>query len=118
MAETFDQAPAPESTDLPPDFLPPFPDRDQLFATSTQTPAERSTQPNAQSAVQLKGFANRGELRALVMIDGRIKAMRVGEACQQIEIVAIEPPRVTLREADRIWSETLLPPQNRYSRQN
>ena len=91
-------------------FKPPFPARQELFLSPEQheqvAPQDTTTK---NSSVQVKGFANADAMHALLVIDGRLTAMRVGESRGGIELLSVKPPRVMLRQDGQSWTETLSP---------
>ncbi len=91
------------------EFEPPYPQRLELFQPPrTDEPAAAQAQPR-ETEVQLKGFAQAGELKALLRIDGQLTALRVGQVVGSLELVSISPPQVTLRRDGRSWVESLRP---------
>ncbi len=88
-------------------FKPPFAGREELFLPPTNAPAETAP-PRSRSGVVLKGFVNVDGLRALVLVDGQLRSLAAGESRDGLEVVALEPPSVTLRREGRQWSDSLL----------
>ena len=91
-------------------FKPPFPDRQELFLPPDQREqVSAPAAPKKNSSIQVKGFANADGMHALLVIDGRLTAMRVGESRGGIEVLSVKPPRVILRQDGQSWTESLSP---------
>jgi hypothetical protein len=103
---------APETAVETAEFQPPYPQRQELFKPPRgDEPAAAQAQPR-ETVIQLKGFAQAGELKAILRIDGHLTALRVGQAVGTLELVSITPPQVTLRQDGRSWVESLKPPKS------
>ncbi len=57
--------------------------------------------------VRLIGFVDVGTLKALLAFDGKIRGLEVGEVHRNVEVVSIEPPRVTLQRGRERWITAL-----------
>lgn len=90
-----------------PAFQPPFPDRQELFLPPKGRPSTAAVRPSSNSEVLLKGFANPGDLHALLTIDGIVTPLRAGQSRGGIRVLDISPPEVTLRRGNRQWTERL-----------
>ncbi|MCG8584612.1 MAG: hypothetical protein MI757_07870 [Pirellulales bacterium] len=95
-------------------FEPPFKGRFELFepekkiakAPGTST-AKRTARPVSDSAstepeIELVGFGAVHAPHAILMIDGRLEALRVGEQFQNVRVLEISPPSVQLRVAGKV----------------
>ena len=90
-------------------YQPPYPERSQLFQSPKvrrSSLAQRGTRRNAQR-VQLKGFVNLDGIRAILVVNGETNSMAAGDVSEGIEVISIEPPRVTLQRSRVRWTETL-----------
>ena len=110
-------------TDALAQFDPPFPERTVLFepdkkmrseAGNTARRATGNTTVDNQSVpeIELVGFGTVDAEHALLMIDGRMEALRVGEQHRNVRVLRIEPPRVKLSVAGRVREKTLLSNQD------
>ena len=90
-------------------FEPPFPDRQELFLPPGPQEPVKPQAVRKDSSIQVKGFANADGMHALLMIDGRLTAMRVGESRGGVEVLSVKPPRVMLRQDGQSWTESLSP---------
>ena len=88
-------------------FKPPFPDRQELFLPPEQQETVKPQAARKDSSVKVKGFANADGMHALLVIDGRLTAMRVGESRGGVEVLSVKPPRVVLRQDGQSWTESL-----------
>lgn len=57
--------------------------------------------------VRLIGFVNVDKLKALLAFDGKMRAMEVGESYHDVEVVAIDPPKITLQRGNERWITAL-----------
>ena len=96
--------------DSPPKtYKPPYPDRNQLFQSPRvrrSSLAGRGTRDGAQR-VQLRGFVNLDGIRAILIVNGETNSMAAGDVSDGIEVISINPPRVTLQRSRVRWTETL-----------
>jgi hypothetical protein len=93
-------------------FAPPYPDRKNPFsrpgtAGSTASPLRDAT---AAGDIQLRGFANVGGPRVLLVLRGKAVSLRVGDEHAGVKVLAISPPEVTLQVGERTWTKSLLHP--------
>lgn len=57
--------------------------------------------------VRLIGFVDVGRLKALLAFNGKLRGMEVGEVYNNVEVLAIDPPRVTLQRGKQRWITAL-----------
>ena len=101
-------APAGETTALEQvlaDFKPPFPDRTQLFQPPRNPTG--AAKPEAASPVALRGFVNVNGLKALLSVNGQTSPVQVGEQLAGVDVIAIDPPSITLQRGRIRWTEQL-----------
>ena len=55
----------------------------------------------------LKGFVNVAAVRALLAVDGIVVPLQAGQSRGALQVLSVDPPRVTLQRGDRRWTETL-----------
>ena len=90
--------------DEPVAFEPPFPDRTDLFAQPNANKVAavvRERREQSGPDLQLKGFVNVGEPRAMLRIDGELWIARAGESRAGVEVVTITPPQVTIKRDEK-----------------
>ena len=87
-------------------FEPPFPDREDLFNPSTKI-AAAPERPETAGDVKLRGFVNVDGVKALLVINGQITPTVAGQQYAGIDVIAIEPPQVTLQRGRVRWTEKL-----------
>src|SRR5690606_26705442 len=75
--------------------------------TLDQATAPQPQQRGDDTAIRLVGFVDRGELKALLSIDGQLQTLAVGDVYNNVSVVAIQPPAVTLKHGKREWETTL-----------
>lgn len=93
---------------LPPDFRPPFAQRQELFVPPDRSVAVKTARQVGDTQLVLKGFAEFEGRRVLLEINENVVCLREGQQQHGITVVAIHPPQVTLRHQGREWTETLL----------
>lgn len=64
---------------------------------------------NSTSEVLLRGFVNVDRPKALLVVDGRLQALAVGERRGELEVIQIDRPLVTLQRGRVRWTESLYP---------
>ena len=104
-----------EKTDPSVDIELPYPEREDLFLPPKLVDSRRAATSPDDLTLQLKGFANSDQTRALLMINGRLTPLKAGDAHGEIEVLSIVPPQVTLRRGGRTWIESLAPLSHRPS---
>lgn len=88
-------------------FAYPFPDREDLFLPPATKPPANENRPERDEDVALMGFADVGEARVVLRIDGIVTSLRVGESRGDVGVQAIDPPKVDLLRGERQWTESL-----------
>ena len=80
-------------------FQYPFPERQNPFLRPLQAVPVSTATIQPSEPVELKGFLRVDELKALLVWEGQVEAMKVGEYRRELKVLAIEPPlaRVELR---------------------
>lgn len=58
-------------------------------------------------AVRLVGFVDTGKMKALLAFDGALQTLSEGDVYNNVSIVAVTPPTVTLKHGQRQWEATL-----------
>ena len=115
--------PVEDLTEALAEFVPPYPEQVVLFEPDKKKPTKAGARMKATSSqdasssqsepeVELMGFGSVDAKFALLMIDGQVEALRVGEGHGNVRVLKIEPPRVQLRVAGRASERTLLPEQD------
>lgn len=89
-------------------FAPPFMERVELFLPPSRKHVAHNL-PNDVGQVLLRGFVNVDQEKALLVIDGRLKALAVGEEVGDLKVILIERPVVTLQRGRVRWTESLYP---------
>lgn len=88
--------------DAAPQYVPPFPDRIELFvAPRRQRAAQQRDESN--ESVELLGFVNVDQPRAVLSIDGQVAPVARGDMKYGIEVISIEPPKVVLQRGRQRW---------------
>ena len=87
-------------------FQPPFPHREDLFNPPAKL-AAAPERPESVGDVKLRGFVNVDGVRALLVINGQITPTVAGQQYAGIDVIAIEPPQVTLQRGRIRWTERL-----------
>ena len=102
---------APASTEQEPDNTAleyPSPDREEIFLPPVKQPLAGNRPPNSGEDVMLMGFADIGEARVILRIDGIITSLRAGESHGDVRVLNIDPPKVALQRAGRQWTKSLV----------
>ena len=104
--ESVSQQPSPATAE----FEPPFGPRSNLFVPKARARSvDRRRPPKEGSDLQLKGFANVHQPRAVLVLDGRVVTLAVGQSVDGLKVIAIDPPRVELQKGARRWFESIGP---------
>ena len=93
----------------PKKFEAPYPERSQLFQSpnARRSSAAQRNAPSNAPQVQLKGFVNLDGIRAILVFNGETNTLAAGDESAGVEVISIEPPRVTLQRGRVRWTETL-----------
>ena len=89
------------------DFQVPFPQRDNPFAVSTDSPDRFSETALSTVDVQVKGFAKIGQQQAILRVKGETRFVIVGDRIGGLEVLAIVPPRVRLKSGNLVWDANM-----------
>lgn len=104
QAESEQPAPAPEAQAK---FDPPYKNRVDMFQPPNRKHAVKNS--NSTSEVLLRGFVNVDQPKALLVVDGKLRAMAAGEHFNGLELIQIDRPLVTLQRGRVRWTESLYP---------
>lgn len=88
-------------------FDPPYQDRVEIFLPPSRKHSVAKSTSN--SEVQLRGFVRVDRPKALLVVDGKLRALAAGEQFGGIEVIQIEQPLVTLQRGRVRWTEALYP---------
>jgi len=95
------QSPAPRP------FVPPFPDRTDLFQPPKRTQGTQHRSETSEGLVELKGFVNVDEPRVVLSIDGAIAPLPEGGEKYGVQVISIKPPTVVLQRGRNRWTASL-----------
>jgi len=89
------------------EFVPPFPDRLELFEPPKR--AEGTVRRNDEhgETVELKGFIHVDQPRVVLSIDGVVSPIAAGGEKFGVHVIAITPPSVVLQRGRDRWTATL-----------
>ena len=92
-------------------FEPPFPESQSLFEPEKKTDRGNAARSHAQSLaddesetipeIELVGFGSVDARHALLLIDGRLEALQVGERFRNVRVLSISPTSVRIDVAGR-----------------
>ena len=85
----------------------PYPDREDIFLPPAQKPVNAAVDRRDDHGVALVGFADVDRQQVLLRVDGIVAPLAVGDSRGELQVVAIDPPEVTLKRGDRRWTERL-----------
>jgi hypothetical protein len=88
-------------------FTPPFPDRTELFEPPKRAASSVRRDDEHGESVELKGFINVDEPRAVLSIDGVISPVAEGGERYGVQVISIQPPSVVLQRGRSRWTATL-----------
>jgi hypothetical protein len=89
-------------------WKPPNPDREEIFEKpDPKKMIERHKTSVAAPVIELRGFVKVGQLRAVLVINGEPTSVAAGDRRGDLEIIAVKPPKVTLRRGRFQWTEAL-----------
>lgn len=90
------------------DYQPPYPDRIDPFSFPATAPVRDDTATITSVAqVEILGFANVDDPRVLLRTKDLTRSMKVGDAIEGVEVVAIEPPTVELKMGTLVWTASM-----------
>ncbi|MEX0643432.1 MAG: hypothetical protein WD468_12060 [Pirellulales bacterium] len=88
-------------------FSPPFPDRMELFEPPKRASGSVRRDDEHGESVELKGFVNVDQPRAVLSIDGVISPVAEGGEKYGVQVISIQPPSVVLQRGRSRWTATL-----------
>ncbi|MGI8982630.1 MAG: hypothetical protein ACR2FY_25640 [Pirellulaceae bacterium] len=86
--------------EIPEEFLPP---KEEMKPAEYPAPVRQAERPK----VRLLGFSDVDGFKALVELKGNVMAVEAGDVIEGVEVVSIEPPKVTFQFASSNWSTRL-----------
>lgn len=90
------------------EYVPPFPDREDLFAPPQRTHVAKHTGGDDQeNLVELKGFVNVKEPKVILAIDGVFTPLSAGHEKYGVQVISINQPSVVLQRGRSRWTATL-----------
>lgn len=101
-----DEPPAPDASSIA-QYQPPFPDRIDLFVAPKRQGGAHSPAGESLEAVELLGFVNVDQPRAVLSINGTIAPIAAGAAQYGVEVISVQPPMVVLQRGRQRWQATL-----------
>jgi hypothetical protein len=90
-----------------PSFTPPFPARLELFEPPKRAQSAVRREEESGGSVELKGFINVDEPRAILSIDGVIAPIPAGGEKYGVQVMSIDPPSVVLQRGRTRWTAKL-----------
>lgn len=94
-----------ESQQVAAEYVPPYPDRVDLFLAPKREGMNKIQDDSG--AVELLGFVNVDQHRAVLMINGTVYPIAEGDSRFGIEVISIQPPGVVLQRGRQRWQATL-----------
>lgn len=86
----------------------PYPNRNNPFQPPMNAPRVRTGNERDQnSSVTLVGFANVGEPKVVLAIDGVVSPMSNGEEIAGVQVISIAPPNAVLQRGRNRWTASL-----------
>ena len=82
----------------------PNPDRSEIFLPPAGKAASVTIDSRNDNGVTLVGFVNVDRQQVLLEIDGTIVPLTAGDSRGELQVLAIDPPKVTLKQGDREWT--------------
>ncbi len=89
-------------------YTPPYPERLNPFQPPMNAPRVRTdNKQDSNSSVTLVGFANVGEPKVVLTIDGVVSPMSNGEEIAGVQVISIAPPNAVLQRGRNRWTASL-----------
>jgi hypothetical protein len=88
------------------EFVPPFPAR-ELFEPPKRAQGTARRDDEHGETVELKGFINVDQPKAILSIDGVISPVPEGGEKYGVQVISIQPPSVVLQRDRNRWTATL-----------
>lgn len=92
--------------DVAVEYVPPFPDRVDLFVPPKRA-AGATAEADRHNSVELMGFVRVDHQRVVLSIDGNVASIPVGETQFGVHVLSINPPKVELQRGRQRWHATL-----------
>jgi hypothetical protein len=89
------------------EFTPPFPERMELFEPPKRAQTTVRRDDESGNTVELKGFINVGNPKAVLSIDGVITPIAAGDERYGVQVISIDGPVVVLQRGRSRWTATL-----------
>jgi hypothetical protein len=89
------------------EFVPPFPDRLELFEPPKRAQSTVRRDDESGNTVELKGFINVNGPRAVLSIDGVIAPIAEGGEKYGVQVISIDVPTVVLQRGRSRWTASL-----------
>ena len=105
--DTVDEKVDEKTEDTQLEYQWPNPDREDIFLPPARAPVNTTADRRDDHGVALVGFADVDRQQVLLRVDGVIALLAVGDSRGELQVVAIDPPEVTLKRGDRQWTEKL-----------
>ena len=97
--------------DLLADYTPPYPSRENPFELPADPVTPAMAEDQSHPDVRVLGFANVDGPRAIVQINGKPHTLGEGDRADQIELVQISAPQVTLQYRRQRWTASINDPR-------
>lgn len=89
-------------------YTPPYPNRNNPFQPPMNMPlANIGNSRDQNSSVLLVGFANVGEPKVVLAIDGVVSPLSNGEEIAGVQVISIAPPNAVLQRGRNRWTASL-----------
>jgi hypothetical protein len=88
-------------------FVPPFPERLELFEPPKRAQGNIRRDDEDGETVELKGFIHVDEAKVVLSIDGVIAPVPEGGEKYGVQVISIQPPSVVLQRGRNRWTATL-----------
>lgn len=85
----------------------PYPDRTNIFQEPDVQLVSRPNLEDEAAELRLKGFVNVNGRQALVMWNGRIRAVSEGDQLGDVQVIEIAPPQIRFQRGRVRWVESL-----------
>jgi hypothetical protein len=92
-------------------FQAPYPNRTELFIPPDLTHTTVAPSGVAGPSIAVRGFMNLDGQHVVLEIDGAVYVLEEGRKQGGVQVVSIEPPRVTLERRGERWSVQMVRPK-------
>jgi hypothetical protein len=100
-AEQVEENPAAAS------YVPPFPDRVDLFVPPKRQGGVVLKEGGTEDAVELLGFIRLDKQQVVLSVNGQLTRIAEGDTQYGIEVISIQPPKVVLQRGRQRWQASL-----------